>query len=79
MAANIGVKLSEIMISLINLCDEQYLRLESILTKPWTKQFISTFGKLYMAEDAKMAKDYSLTTQIKPLFDLLLERLKMHS
>ena len=32
-----------------------------------------------MAEDAKMAKSYSLTTQIKPLFDLLLERLKLHS
>ena len=30
-----------------------------------------------MAEDAKMAKTYSLTTAIKPLFDLLLERLKL--
>ena len=62
---------------MIKLCDEQYVRLETILNKQWMKQFIANFGKLYMAEDAKMAKTYSLTTAIKPLFDLLLERLKL--
>ena len=37
LASNIGIKVSEVLVSMINLCDHQYLRLESILTKPWTK------------------------------------------
>ena len=72
-----AVKLSEMLYGLIDLCDEQYIKLESTLTKPWIKHFISSYGRLFNAENTERAKDFNFTSQFKPLFDLLLERLKL--
>ena len=58
---SITVSLAKSVQELIKVCDQQYVQLNQIVTKPWVKTFVTAFNKLYQVEDAAEEKTFAYT------------------
>ena len=67
--------LSTTLQSMIDICDNQYVRLDNIITKTWLKDLMRHYKSLYTAESRADAS-LLLTQQVSPLIDYIRERLE---
>ena len=60
-AANLAGMMSTTLCSMIDVCDSQYVRLDTILTKQWLKDLMRLYRTLYSSEQASTNKSFFLT------------------
>ena len=59
--ANLAGMMSTTIGSLIESCDNQYVRLDQIITKQWLKDLMRLYRTLYSSESATNKKSFFLT------------------
>ena len=59
--ANLAGMMSTTLCSMIDVCDSQYVRLDTILTKQWLKDLMRLYRTLYSSEQASPHKSFFLT------------------
>ena len=78
-AANLAGMMSTTLCSMIDVCDSQYVRLDTILTKQWLKDLMRLYRTLYSSEQASTNKSFFLTQQLSPLIEHMRERLRVQA